>query len=152
MLPPLRQMLLVVALHLLHQEDGDRRRRRRICWVTFHPTTRIEKNELPKQIIVFALCFGERGEDIRKPQRTLGFKIFRNLLYFPNRARVAKRGTEIGNSLAEELAGVVAQQLLLGIERSNSFNSCVLLGVGDPEREGCILTALNVIYLSAFQD
>lgn len=118
----------------------------------FHPTTRIEKNELPKQIMVFALCFGERGEDIRKPQRTLGFKIFRNSLYFPNRARMAKRDPEIGNSLTEELAGFVAQQLLLGIGRSNSFSSSVLLGVGDPEREGCILTALNVIYLSAFQD
>lgn len=145
-------MPLVVTLHFLHQEDGDRLGRRRICWIMFHPTTRIEKNELPKQIMVFALCFGERGEDIRKPQRTLGFKIFRNSLYFPNRARMAKRDPEIGNSLTEELAGFVAQQLLLGIERSNSFSSCVLLGVGDPEREGCILTALNVIYLSAFQD
>lgn len=145
-------MPLVVTLHLLHQEDGDRLGRRRICWIMFHPTTRIEKNELPKQIMVFALCFGERGEDIRKPQRTLGFKIFRNSLYFPNRARMAKRDPEIGNSLTEELAGFVAQQLLLGIGRRNAFSSCVLLGVGDPEREGCILTALNVIYLSAFQD
>lgn len=76
----------------------------------------MEKNELSKQIIVFALCFGEKGEDIRKPQRTLGFKIFRNFLYFPNRDRVAERGTEIGNSLTEELAGSVARQLLLGIE------------------------------------
>lgn len=52
-------------------------------------------------------------------QRTLGFKIFRNVLYSPNKTRMVKRDAEIENSLTGELAGFVVQQLVFGTEREN---------------------------------
>lgn len=55
-------------------------------------------------------CFSERRGDPRMPQRTPGFKIFRNFLYSPNKTRMAKGDAEIQNRLTRELAGSVAQQ------------------------------------------
>lgn len=53
------------------------------------------------------------------PQRTLGFKIFRNFLYSPNKTRMVKRDAEIGNSLTRELADSVVQQLVFDTKREN---------------------------------
>lgn len=53
------------------------------------------------------------------PQRTLGFKIFRNFLYSPNKTRMVKGDAGIGNSLTRELAGFVVQQLVFGTKRDN---------------------------------
>lgn len=65
------------------------------------------------------LCFSERREDSRIPQKTPGFKIFRNILYSPNKTRMVKGDAEIGNSLTRELAGFVVQQLMFGTKRDN---------------------------------
>lgn len=77
-----------------------------MCWIVLLPTTQIEKNELSKQITVGALCFGERRADLRMPQRTLGFKIFKTFFTFQTEPE-QQRGAEIGNS-PTELAGSVA--------------------------------------------
>lgn len=53
------------------------------------------------------------------PQRTPGFKIFRNFLYSPNKARTVKRGTAIRNSRPMELAASAVQPLLFGTRRVN---------------------------------
>lgn len=53
------------------------------------------------------------------PQRTPGFKIFRNFLYFPNKARTVKRGRAIRNSPPREVAASAVQPLLFGTRRVN---------------------------------
>lgn len=72
-----------------------------------------------------------KGEkDPRMPQRTLGFKIFRNFLYSPNKTRMVKGDAEIRNRLPRELADFVAQQTgVFDAKGDNWFHPLLLCGV-----------------------
>lgn len=64
------------------------------------------------------------------PQRTLGFKIFRNFLYSPNKTRMGKGHAEIRNRLTRELADSVAQKTGVFDAKSNNwFRPHLLCGV-----------------------
>lgn len=56
------------------------------------------------------LCFSERREDPGMPQRTAGFKIYKNFLYSPNKARMVKREAGMSNSLTRDLAASADQR------------------------------------------
>ena len=63
------------------------------------------------------------------PQRTPGFKIFRNFLYSPNKARTVRRGTTIRDSHPRELDASEVQPLLFGTRRVNCGLAPVALEV-----------------------
>lgn len=69
------------------------------------------------------------------PRRTPGFKIFRNLLYSPNKTRVVKGDAEIRNSLTRELSGFVVQQLVFGTKTNNCGLVPIFFEVSETQRE-----------------
>lgn len=82
-----------------------------ICWIIPHSPACVQKRkgDTSKQSQV-VLCFSERREDPGMPQRTAGFKIYKNFLYSPNNARMVKREAGMSNSLTRDLAASADQR------------------------------------------
>jgi hypothetical protein len=131
----------VAILSSSHQREGDRSWEKTDLLDYMSSTAGIEKKYASKYLPL-VLSFNESREDPRMAQRTLGFKKFRNFLYFPNKTRMVKGGAKIRNSLTRQLADFIFQPLVFGTQRQLQFNSSVFHRfLRPPKREECILKA-----------